>query len=189
MPISLICRPPQLTLHPQTVSLYLVATVLAFVRKLWGLIRFCLLSYGYVYDLGRPVVSVPVNIIFSLAIWFIVLVLLCCVGIRRHNGLWTTPQPWIDGTAPVAGQQQQQQQQYGQQGWYGQQQVVYQQAPGYPPPNTVMYQPQPAELQQPVNYGWQQQQPQQQHELNSEYLPSEVAADSHHTNSHVVTEK
>lgn len=129
------------------------------------MIYFAIIYYGNDNQASLPVVQVPTDTILYAILWFVILVLLFCIGIRRHNGLWSTEEPWIDGAGPVlAGSQPHM--------WYGQQQMMYQQG-AYPPQNTVMYQPQAP---QPAQYGWQPQpgqQPYQPYQPSSS-SPSEV---------------
>ena len=132
-------------------TLYLVATILAIVpRALWNVILYAVLIYAEVYGIRDPLLQIPLLIVFDIATWFIILMLLFVVGIRRHNGLWTIEQPWMSGLPPLAhdsgGQPQL---------WYGQQQMMYQQGAGHAAPNQPMYyQPLPHQAGQ---YGWQTQ--------------------------------
>ena len=65
---------------------------------------------------------------------FVILVLLFTMSVRKRNGLWTTPQPWMGG--PPAAMASMQQQHPGT--WQGQQP----QQP-YPGPGATYYQPPP----------------------------------------------
>lgn len=148
-------------------TLYLVATILILIRQIWNLIYGSVVNYTQDSQLGYPSASVPTDIILNMVPWLIALVLLFCVAIRRHNGLWTTPQPWMSGVDPALATSQPQQAWYGQQ-LQQQQQMMYNPVPMYPPPGTVMYQ--------------QQQQPHPQqlgpnmdpYELHTNSAPSEV---------------
>ena len=84
----------------------------------------------------------PPNIILSTVIWFIILTLLFCVASRRHNGLWTTLQPWMNGIEPTLVSRHQVSE-------YDQQQekeMTYSPDPMYSAPGGYMYQTQPQEL-------------------------------------------
>jgi hypothetical protein len=136
------------------VTLYLVATILAIVpRALWNVILNAMLIYGEIYSLSDPLFQVPMHIVFDIVVWFIILMLLFVVGIRRHNGLWTIEQPWMNGLAPAPGLA------HGSGGqpqlWYGQQQMMYQQGAGYGAPDQAMYYQPPSH--QAGQYGWQSQ--------------------------------
>ncbi|KAJ9142447.1 hypothetical protein NKR23_g7242 [Pleurostoma richardsiae] len=132
--------------------LFLVVTILNFIRYLWSVI----------YDAAwlLPQKSTPdavsvVDPILNIWVFFVLLVLLFVLGCRKEKGLWTTPQPWMGGaTVPPALSGQPLApgvaQQHG--GWVqyapGQQIVYVQPAPVYAAPG-----------QQPVvEQGWQGQQ-------------------------------
>lgn len=105
----------------------LVASILNFIRRLWGLI------YVAVWLLpGKPgpLAIDIVDPILNVWIFFVVLVLLYVIGVRKAKGLWTIPQPWMRGAAPPAltGQPLPPMSQWGQ---YPQQVVYVQPAPGY----------------------------------------------------------
>ena len=127
----------------QTVTLYLVATVLAVVNNAWALVYRCLIIYGYSNDLANTYVGTVTSLIFGSVPWFVAVVLLFCVAVRRHDGLWTTLQPWMNGVEPslTSGLPH-----HHHQTWYGQQQQMYNPIPMYPPPGNAMYQPQPQQL-------------------------------------------
>lgn len=75
----------------------LVTAILYFIRCLYILIATAL------WVLGTERQSQAINIIDPLlSIWpfFVLLVLLFVLGIRRRKGLWTTQQNWMNGAAP-----------------------------------------------------------------------------------------
>lgn len=123
---------------PQSATLYLVAAVLSIPRLIWAVVFIVIQVYGYslVTDVSFEYVSLPIDIVLNQCITFITLVLLFFVGFRKHNGLWTTTQPWMNGVAPVMTQA------HPKAFYAGGQPAMYQQGGAvYPPPNTVAYQP------------------------------------------------
>lgn len=123
-------------------NLYLVATVLALVHQLWRVARVCLLFFTPLGIPSQAKLMTPPNIILSTVIWFIILTLLFCVAGRRHNGLWTTLQPWMNGIEPTLVSRQRVAE-------YDQQQekeMAYSPDPMYSPPGNYTYQTQPQEL-------------------------------------------
>lgn len=139
-----------------TAVLYLVATILWFIRYLWHLI------YNAVWLLptssdGAPIWFNVADPLLNVWTFFVLLVLLYVVCVRRQQGLWSTPQPWMQVVAPIGP-------------------VAYSYGPGgynngaYPPPSAPSSaSPQQLLQHQPSyqlpNHEQQQYQPHQLHEM------------------------
>ncbi|OIW24633.1 hypothetical protein CONLIGDRAFT_101313 [Coniochaeta ligniaria NRRL 30616] len=133
--------------------IFLVATILLFVRFTWQL---AFVATWVLVDApeGQPIAIGVVDPILTAWVMFVILVLLFVIGIRKKQGLWTTHQPWMANMNQVPGPAVP-----GQGGWV--------QGGAYPP------QPQPAYQQYPPQQyayampqqqqGWVQQQPMQQY--------------------------
>jgi hypothetical protein len=85
--------------------LFLVATVLYFITRLYLLIYFSIfiLSDFYQYDSYETYTALNfVDPIISTWIFVAVASLVCAILIRKHNGLWATLQPWMTSQQPPA---------------------------------------------------------------------------------------
>lgn len=85
--------------------LFLVAAVLNLTIHLYMLfyVSIFILSSFYLYDSYETYTALMfVDPIISVWIFVAVVSLVCAIVIRKHNGLWTTLQPWMDAQGPPA---------------------------------------------------------------------------------------
>ena len=102
--------------------------------------------------------------VFGIWTFFVVLVLLFVIGVRKRNGLWTTQQPWISGNMSA--------------GPPPVQQPVYSEY-GVPPPQVQQYHYPQYAAPPPQAQGWYMQQPQQPFEAPAYSQPRELEQPLH----------
>jgi len=90
-----------------------VATILWLIRWLWFLI------FDAKWELPDDLIDIPnayniVDPIFNVWFFFVVLVLLFVIGMRKQNGLWSSQQGWNMGAGPKPAIVQQPSYMYGQ---------------------------------------------------------------------------
>lgn len=148
-----------LTFGLQSCVLFLVSTILNFVRHTWNLAYTArwILNDAYIVP---PAISI-VDPILDVWPFFVLAVLLFVICIRKQLGLWTVMQPWMDGTATMAPVMQPPMYAVPMQGYNGQ-------PMGYPqyPPQQMAYGVGPQQQQMPPPMMQQQQQ---------QHIPREVS--------------
>lgn len=86
--------------------LFLIAAVLNFITHLYMLfyISIFVLSNFYAYDNYYETYTALMFVDPIITAWIFVAAvsLVCAIVIRKHNGLWTTLQPWMDAQGPPA---------------------------------------------------------------------------------------
>ncbi len=88
----------------QSAVLYLVATILWSIRWLWLAVY---VASWLLPERTIPLIFNVIDPIFNVWTFFVALVLIFCIGVRKQRGgLWTTIQPWgppqsMDSRQPV----------------------------------------------------------------------------------------
>lgn len=87
----------------QSAVLFLIAIILNFITRLYGLIYVALFTLpDYYWDHESYTVIMFLDPFLTEWIYTAAVALIFAIAIRKRNGLWTTVQPWMDGQAPPA---------------------------------------------------------------------------------------
>lgn len=82
----------------QSAILFLAATILNLITRLYGLIYASLFNLaGFDWDHESYTVIMFLDPFLSEWIFTVIVALVFSIAIRKRNGLWTTMQPWMDG--------------------------------------------------------------------------------------------
>lgn len=87
----------------QSAVLFLAATMLNLITRLYGLIYASVFNLaGFDWDHESYTVIMFLDPFMSEWIFTVIVALVFSIAIRKRNGLWTTMQPWMDGQGPPA---------------------------------------------------------------------------------------
>lgn len=85
----------------QSAALFLVATTLNLVIRLYGIICVSIFVLSeFPWERKTYAAIMFLDPIIDDWIFVVTVALVFFIALRKHNGLWTTMQPWMDGQGP-----------------------------------------------------------------------------------------